>query len=330
MKKSFIIFIMLFPMHIAHISAQYASVVNYITRISKDVPDNYPQSYWNYLHTNHKKVKTMSKAYKKKKESFINALSTLQGANDIRPYIESRSVNTYESYHLISQIEDITKIRQVFSNVKFYVVENDTPNAGMYPDGTCEINFYWLKSCDNIEELVGICCHEIAHYFLQHRLYENWETIKAANRNQTWAAIGMGAMIGAYSWSQMNTASAGVKPNQEQQQEMYNDYLNLGILTMDYGYWYAYNRQKFTYSRRNEIEADVIAFWFMEKNGMDPMNFIKVLRKLPPDTPYLSREQRKVADHPARDERVEILEDLYNRYHGKSLRYPVKVVSESE
>ena len=150
---------------------------------------------------------------------------------------------------------------------------------------------------------------------MQHRVRDTWKTIKAAKRNQIWAQIGTGIAMGAYAGSQIYAAQNGVAQSNQAQQQMYNNITKAGVQAMYDGLWYAENRQKFGYERDSEAESDIIAFWFMEKNGVDPIHLINLFKKFETDSPELTREQRKTLNHPEWSKRVKVLEKLYKKHH---------------
>ena len=296
--------------------AQYDDVAYTIEKIVKNVPNNDPVAFWKALKRDHPQNEKMRKALDKNKKSLMEAMATLPSLRGIRNYVENKSIRGIKANELINIIEDVTQIGVAYPDVKMFVVKDDSPNAGMYPDGTCEINSYWLSNNASLEELVAISCHEIGHFIMQHRIRDTWKTVKAAKKNQMWAQIGTGIAMGVYAGSQMYSAQHGVAQSNQEQQQMYSNIAKVGVQSMYEGLWYAENRQKFGYERASEAESDIIAFWFMEKNGIDPACIIRLFKKFESESPKYTKQQRKTLNHPEWSERVKTLEKLYKNHHN--------------
>jgi len=299
--------------------AQSESEANTLEHLMRKVPDNDPVSFWIALNK-HPQYIAVEKALKNKTKSMMEAQSNLPNIDrfrvEFRKALSEVALQDEKVRELINRIEDITKLGSISPYIKFYVVPDNTPQAVMSIDGTCRINSYWLNPGIKSEELVGICCHEAAHYLLFHHLRDVWKKVKAAKRNAFWAEFGTVFTAVAYAGSQINAAQYGVAQSSQAQQQMYNSIQNAGIIAYNKGQWYAENRQKWLYMRETETEADVVAFWFMEKNGIDPKHFINVLRKLAPYEPKLTKQQKKVSNHPELSERIKLLEKLYKKHHN--------------
>lgn len=301
-----------------HVQAQYDDeFAKTIRDVIKDVPENSAREFWLTLAKNHPQNIEVNKAIKEQKKSMVEALSTFSSLDGLRDVVSKRAINSSDAIELIHYIEEITKIGSAIPRIQFFVVEDNTPNAGIYRDGTCEINSYWIDSGTRIEELIAICCHEIAHFVLTHQIRDVWKTVKAAKRNAAWAEIGTGLAMGVYAGSQMYAAQYGVQQSSEAQQQMYNNLAKAGMYAYYDGQWIAENRQKFKYRKESETEADETAFWFMEKNGIDPIHLINVFKRMEKDGVKLTKEQLKTDDHPEMSKRIKHIEKLYNKYHNK-------------
>ena len=297
------------------VSAQYDDVSYGIEKIIKNVPENEPVLFWKTLKREHPQNVKMIKALNNNNKSMMEALGSLPKIRGIRNYVINKSVKSNKANNLTNLLENVTKISVAYPDVKMFVVNDDSPNAGMYPDGTCEINSYWLSNNASIEELIAISCHEIGHFIMQHRVRDTWKTVKAAKRNQMWAQIGTGIAMGAYAGSQIYAAQNGVAQSNQAQQQNYTNIAKAGVQAMYNGLWYAENRQKFSYERDSEVESDIIAFWFMEKNGVDPIHLINLFKRFEAEAPKLTKKQRKILNHPEWSERVKVIEKLYKKHH---------------
>ena len=76
------------------------------------------------------------------------------------------------------------------------------------------------------------------------------------------------------------------------------------------------------------MEADETAFWFLERNGVDPKHFINFLIKMNRRTPsYLKKIKTKYSSHPDISKRIQHLEKLYRKYHNNNFM-PNKLLKE--
>lgn len=294
---------------------------NSIEYVIKKVPNNDPKEFWMTLYYNHPQNIAMRRAIDKNKASIVQTINSFPRKENIRKYLEfemeQEAINSDKANELIAKLKEITQVDNSFTDIKFYVAPGNAPNACMYMDGTCVINSYWIDSDTKIEELVAICCHEIAHYALSHVIRNAWSKSKAAKRNAVWAEIGTGVAMGAYAASQMYSAQYGVSQSNSAQQQMYENLAKAGANAYYEGQWIAEFRQKYKYKRESETEADEVAFWFMEKNGIDPIHLINVFKRLEMYSPTLMKEARKTADHPEMKKRVKHLEAMYKIHHKK-------------
>ena len=99
----------------------------------------------------------------------------------------------------------------------------------------------------------------------------------------------------------------------EDEYKMYRD------LSKDYYdvLWNLDVKQTYMYKIQTEEEADEVAFWFMEKNGIDPIHFINLLKRMESSEPVLSRAHGKVSNHQDMSKRIKSLEYLYKFKHKK-------------
>ena len=293
-----------------------------IEKIIKEIPDNDPVAFWQTLKRDLKENKEMLKAIDKRKKSMDEALGRLPDFSVYPEYVKSRAVDTEDAEQIIKTIEEVTHIHEALPLVNFYVVKDDNhPDAGMYPDGTCEINSYWLHSNNPIEELIAVSCHEIGHFICNHRIRDTWNVVKAEKRNKILAEIGTGLTMGAYAGSQIYAAQYGAAQSYQAQQQMYNNLATVGRNAVYEGEWYANYRQRFMYFRNSETEADEIAFWFMEKNGIDPIHLINLFKKLAAEPQIeLTKQMKKVMDHPEWDKRIKHIKKLYKKHHKPNMK----------
>lgn len=294
-------------------NAQYDKGV--VTSIVKKYPENKPALFWWQLNKDHPQVKAMRKAIDKNKTAMIMAQNEIGDLSWVRPNAYEKSTKSEKTDSVINRL---TGIKDAFPNVSFFVVEDQDTNAYMYPEGTCIINSGLMDAADNVQEIIGILAHEISHYILSHALNDIWRTAKAVKRNQTLAEIGTGLAMATYAGSQMYSAQYGVQQSDAAQQQMYSNLANAGLGIREEIGLRTNTITRLRYMRDTEEEADEVAFWFLEKNNCDPMNYINMLRKMDAAVPAELKKVKnktKYSTHPDMPKRIEKLEKMYKMYH---------------
>ena len=289
-----------------------------VTKLAKNYDSNNPSYFWYRLWEEHPQIKAMKQAIDARKPAMVIAANEI-GTFSIRNEARKEASKSNKYVNIVERLYYITGIRERFGNVEFFIVNNNEENASMYPDGTC-IVYSGLIDNSSDEEIVAIIAHEIAHYVLSHSINDSWRTAKAVRRNQTWANIGTGLAMGVYAGSQIYSAQYGVSQSNAAQQQMYNNIAaagerirnEIGLSTNVY--------TRLRYMRETEEEADETAFWFLEKNGIDPQNLINVFKRLDRNTPaYLKKAKKtKYSSHPDMTKRIQNIENLYKKYHSQN------------
>ncbi len=186
---------------------------------------------------------------------------------------------------------------------RLHVVDDREFNAYSYPDGDIYIQSGVLNNPRmTYWGLVGICVHEYAHYLLQHALVGIYDSVRKERRAIAIAAVaaGLNTAAAAYSsasgnyvdWDSVNRANFA--------------FFDAAFLITDH--------LIYKYSREQEIEADIIAFRFLEYIGVGGEYYIDALR-LAPSAHYSS-----TSDHPSTAYRVALLTHM--KTHPDSGRLP--------
>ena len=278
-----------------------------VTKLAKKIEENKPGMFWYKLGSEHPQIKAMNTAIDKNKPAMQIVAQTLGDLSSLRYGAYENARQGYMDF--INLMYKITGIREVYNKVEFFVFYDREMNACMYPEGTCIINTGLIENASNLEEVVGVLAHEIAHYVLWHTINDCWRTAKAIRRNQTWAEVGTGLAVSAYGFSQIYNAQNGATPNYEAQQQVYNNLLSAGLKIRE---GIGLRTDVFTrlrYMRETEDEADETAFWFLEKNGIDPIHLINIFKKIDAQTPSYLKQQKKsekYSDHSDMSKRIKI------------------------
>lgn len=154
-----------------------------------------------------------------------------------------------------------------------YVYDSDEKNAFACPDGTICVASSIVYEY-SFQELFGILSHEMAHFVMEHSLQKKYEDRRKEKKHKFWAAVAVAANSMASAYVQAN---GGVK--QEDSDAYWENVQKNNDLLMNV-FDYRAELSKFKYSREKEIEADIMAYRFMEFSGMDPQEYINALCKL--------------------------------------------------
>ncbi len=287
-----------------------------VTKLIQQYEVNQPAEFWSYLCAQHPQNKKMNKAMDEGKPAMRIVAQEMGDLSKLRIMARNLALPNYSS--LISELYIITGINDAFKDVEFFVIANVEPNASMYPEGTCIIHNGLIENCKNTEEIVALLAHEIAHYILNHAVNDMWRTAKAVKRNKTWAEVGTVLAVGAYGASQIHSAQYGVQHSAEAQQQMYDNILSVGTSIRDEIGLRTDFFTRLRYMRETEAEADETAFWFLEKNGIDPIHLINLFKRLEERNPSNKNERKKTdkySSHPDLAYRIETLELMYKKYH---------------
>lgn len=275
-------------------------VKSYITNLD----NNDISSFWNTLtRTNPAKLK-----FEEKMESKLAKKSFQEIANSIyknKPYIDN--LHRYDiGERLTKMLHDTICGKNLIEKVsEICIIPGSVPNAYSTPIGGLYITESLMDMLEYKDDLIGVFAHEMAHYQLQHALIETYNTLKRERNNRIAAAISSGVVVAAEGYSQ--ASSVGVtdkKRNQERWGNVQRTVEGLANAAKS-----STERYHYKYSREQEIEADIIAFRFLEWVGLDRKAYIYVLKAMKEHTPEYIIDYEK-SEHPSIDFRIGLLEYL--------------------
>lgn len=178
-------------------------------------------------------------------------------------------------------------------SIKICIISDEEQNAFVTPNG-CIFVTNSLVTKATYPQLLGICAHEVAHYILQHQILNVYAQKKKLRNNKITAAIASASIAAANIYASAN----GVAVNDD-----------TGNFAEGMFQAAELNAQQFyyKYSREQEIEADIIAYRFLEWLGLEGNIYIKAIRAMGFDNDkYYDSEW----DHPAMQYRANLLEYL--------------------
>jgi Zn-dependent protease with chaperone function len=272
-------------------------VLPYIEAYKEQMP--LAESFWYAVWTNNPRLKKMIDAAQKKKDTYVKAQQEMYQAslsaklyrdqlNYITdyPFLDTLALNLLNDLNVQSQRPDF--------NIKF--VYDDEPNASADPDANIVINSGILdnKKLDYYS-LLGITAHESVHALLLHSLQNAWMTQVKFKENQVVGAITAGANAMANAYAQ----AMGVKV----------DWDDVNKTTADLAtaaYDDAFNRYYYKYSREEELEADIIAYRFLDWIGVGGDSYISALKAIQPENEVASNKDND-GDHPTTEYRIQLL-----------------------
>ena len=271
---------------------------------SKDV-----SSFWNAERNADADYNTLMQAIQKSKKSVLSAKAKIRkflySSYSDRNYITISDSTADAICDCIERDVHIDDIRKAYpeialSKLKFKIAANNEFNASTFPDGYILINT-GLFSKLNYNELLAVSAHELVHYMFNHSLANEYAYIKKQKSNQLWAEIGGALIVGANAFA--DGYSAGITGQQQNNAQYYAD-MYQGIID-DAAESAA--RFKFRYSRKDELQADILGFRYLQFLGYDPRSFLTMLEKIGIEN---DKYYDKKSSHPKTELRIEVIKTL--------------------
>lgn len=185
---------------------------------------------------------------------------------------------------------------------EFCIISDNEPNAFSTPNGGIYITDKLVDLLTCKDELVGILAHEMAHFQLQHALVETYKTKKIERNNKVAAVISSAAVAVTEVYSQVTLAEADISSSNSNDVSgtINNLFCDAKRSTQKFHY---------KYSKNQEIEADIIAFRFLEWTGLNKDSYINALKLIKAKNPMYEIDDT-MSDHPSIDFRIGLLEYL--------------------
>ena len=265
----------------------------------ENVPKGNTALFWDAVWRNNERLTKLFEACKKGKssaeeaqKSVSNSLIVSQVSRNTLPIMDSLQFAADTLLHRIG-------IKELFSDAYMKIVDNSEKNAYTYPDGAIYLNAPLIYDFE-YEQTLGICAHEAAHFILQHTLQEAFATQKRLRKNKIIAGIAASVNIAANAYAQANGASTS--DSWEYVNKMTESLFDEAEMKA--------NKYRYKYSREEEIEADLIAYRFLEYFGCSGINYIMALKNLGYDNDNYYNDE---STHPTIKFRVDLLEYIFNK-----------------
>lgn len=268
-----------------------------------------PEDFWRQLERGHNGLLSFNKALTRGKKTALEAESDISRALGVVDN-QYRYLYLYEGDTIKDFTHDIQEIVLGCdaNRIRLHIAYGEVPNAFCTPRGDIYIYTTLLDRLDfDWRMLVGICAHEVAHYYLKHSARQIWADKKAERKNNILAGIAIGLTAVADVMSAYNAGYSGTQYQSPYTQTYQNILSSAQTDTQLF---------HFKYSRGEELEADIIAYRYLEYMGIDPYYYIKALYSLGNDGDAFYSDW---SDHPSITYRINLL-----RYLGQY--YPLKSV----
>ncbi|MCD8296643.1 MAG: M48 family metalloprotease [Prevotella sp.] len=266
--------------------------------------------FWNIVVTNNPRFAYLFKALNDSTHFAKKAYRKVH-ENDEEIELFKQSISSISEYNDV--LDKLQKDLGDYAKLNMYVIDMGEINASADYEGNMLLDKNLFVDDDFTYEMVlGICAHETAHYLLQHQLAAEYKIAKYDRKNKIIAGVSAGldstsAMVAA--------VIGGVKS--DGLEERVDNYIDSAIKDTE--------RFKYEYSREQEIEADIIAFRFLDYIGVGGDKYIAALEVLKRKTIEFSSDK---SDHPSTQFRINILK--YMQAHPEIVRKAPKYIIQQD
>lgn len=275
-----------------------------IDSTAKSAPST--DEFWNAIWLENAAIYKFTNALEKKKSSAEEAINRVCKAQELFN-IELSSLNIIadNSDSLIVALIDKVGFTKVYPKIKLYVINSEEANAFSTPDGKIYLSNGLFYDEIQYPHIIGILAHEFAHFILQHVRISAYETIKQEKLNKTIAGISSAVNVAANAYAATN----GVNVNWDDVYKNTKDLFDEAALQA--------GKFRYKYNRKQEIEADIIAFRFLDYLGYGGEKYIETLEIIDKNQNY-PKYINEDSDHPTTSFRISLLK--YMRQHPEIIR----------
>lgn len=152
-----------------------------------------------------------------------------------------------------------------------------------------------------LETLIGIAAHEYAHASLFHIMRHCYADMKRKRRNKILAGVTAGLTAASKGIEIFTNATLGIQSTIDVDEKY-----NVAFQNIDRSYHEDLRKYHYSYSREQELEADLVAYRFLEWAGLDGQNYIEALKIMASNNPesYYADED---STHPSINDRIAFL-----------------------
>lgn len=268
-----------------------------VADIIDTIPTDNPLNFWIAIRENNKDFQKAFEAAKKGKAKSAQreigeAVAKMHSSNDLIPHEEGLDF-------FADSLLSFTNINSLHRECRLAFTKDLNENAYSYPGGEIYISlgmYNRLKGDFNL--LMAVYAHEITHFVLQHAFVNAYMEGKRLKRNTIVAGV----------VSVLNGAIAGVADGLNASNGIYTNntaiamYNNENLMEAAKTDAVCYS---FSYGKKQEIEADIIAYRYLEWIGIGGDAYIQMLKLIDSD---LEIFQNSGESHPLTSERIALLQ----------------------
>ena len=281
-----------------------------IRNYTKGISQRNPALFWMAVEDNNPRAQKLRKALEKREKTIMEVC---EGLLQVVDYMQKYDAVVPGCDSLTYLLENDLGITKTTKNFPIRIIADNTFNASMDPIGQMRINVGILPHL-SYQELLAVCAHEVAHFYCDHVVDRVYKDEKKRKKNRMWADIGASLVVGAAAASGAYAGGQGVDISGNTQLIE-----NSGIFFQAFRNEadQASLRYFFRYSREEELEADIIAYRFMEFMGYGTEHWISAMRKMLNLSGDFSVKAGKHDDHPTTMFRLQVLTAMQSGYEGK-------------
>ncbi len=193
-------------------------------------------------------------------------------------------------------LAQVSQRPDVWEGYRFIVYRSAGISAYCMPGGFVLVSTGMLQLCDNEDQLAAVIGHELGHARWRHPLEALKKKMESDAKNDL-----VGFLANRSGSGMLKLFSAAAMINWEHQMN--------------------------SYSRTQELEADVYSCWLMMKAGYHPWEMTRILKKLPGGRTTYSK------NHPTVNRRLEVVREEISRYpkvpprsEARDTRYKTRVL----
>lgn len=231
------------------------------------------EEFWNCVVRNNVALNTFMDALEQEKSSAMKAnMEVNKSIHLSKPYFANLDVVADNSDSLLMSMMGDAELRKIYSDIKLHIVREEDANAGCTPDGRIYFNTGLFWKDIEYSHMMGYLAHEFAHFLLQHSKVRCYKAMKKSKTNKIIVGVSTAIQAGATIFSAAN----GVETDMESFNENVTKMFEEAELQA--------HRYRFKYNREQELEADIVAYRFLECMGYGGEKYVEALEHL--QSPY--------------------------------------------
>ena len=266
-------------------------VKNYVEFIDRSNPANF----WNAIRAYDDDLQELIKACSEETRKAVKAKNIVAKSVYYQDIYNNNKIIDFDS-----EVLDKIKMALCGNNdgcPHISIVSEKSTISYSYPNGYIFLSESLFNQLDNDAMIMGFASREMAHITMQHTLSSLYYAFNPSKRNNAMTGL-VSILYGTYDiYSEEESPSSGISINNNMIDDFFKEFYSTGSLTMQY-----------KYSREQEIQADIVAYRFLEWCGIGGEHYIKALKEL--QNRYVNIQEGD-NDYPTTKYRIELLEYIH-------------------